>query len=165
MSDEILLVERNKTICKNKNIAKIMNNHFINKTSKSKSDEKNNDIMKIFLDTFTFCSVLLGDVQKFHSLSKSVLATSLKQFMDFCLLYLTNSVNYSIFRNTFLPEVNHFAIIPLYKIIDTLKKENYRPINLSPHVSEVFKRNLYKQKLFYMDEVFSDLIMVFKSYI
>lgn len=97
MSDKILLVERNKTICKNKNIAKIMNNHFINKTSKSKSDEKNNDIMKIFLDTFTFCSVLLGDVQKFLSLSKSVLATSLKQFMDFYLLYLTNSVNYSIF--------------------------------------------------------------------
>lgn len=93
MSDEILLVERNKTICKNKNIAKIMNNHFINKTSKSKSHEKNNDIMKIFLDTFTFCSISV----QFLSLSKSVLATSLKQFMDFYLLYLTNSVNYSIF--------------------------------------------------------------------
>ena len=152
MSDEILLVERNKTICKNKNIAKIMNNHFINKTSKSKSHEKNNDIMKIFLDTFTFCSISV----QFLSLSKSVLATSLKQFMDFYLLYLTNSVNYSIFWNTFLHEVNHFAIISLYKIIDTLKKENYRPINLSPHVSEVFERNLYKQKLFYMDAVFSD---------
>ena len=152
MSDKILLVERNKTICKNKNIAKIMNNHFINKTSKSKSDEKNNDIMKIFLDTFTFCSISV----QFLSLSKSVLATSLKQFMDFYLLYLTNSVNYSIFWNTLLHEVNHFAIISLYKIIDTLKKENYRPINLSPHVSEVFERNLYKQKLFYMDAVFSD---------
>ena len=36
-------------------------------------------------------------------------------------------------------------MIPLCKKLDPLKKENYRPLSLLPHVSKVFERIVYKQ--------------------
>ena len=36
-------------------------------------------------------------------------------------------------------------IIPVYKKNNPLKKENYRPVSLLPHVSKIFERLIYKQ--------------------
>ena len=56
----------------------------------------------------------------------------LKQCVDASLPYLTVTINYSLRGNAFPEERSE--MIPLYRKLDSLKKENYRPISLLPHV-------------------------------
>ena len=53
--------------------------------------------------------------------------------------------------------------IPLYKKLDLLKKENYKPVCLLPHVSKAFKRILYKQIMSYMNDLLSNYITGFRK--
>ena len=56
-------------------------------------------------------------------------------------------------------------VIPLYKQQDPLKKKNYRPVSLLPHVSNVFERILYAKINNYMENKLSKYITGFrKSY-
>ena len=59
--------------------------------------------------------------------------------------YLTVTINYSLRENIFPEELKRSEVIPLCKKLDPLKKENYRPLSLLPHVSKVFERIVYKQ--------------------
>ena len=72
-------------------------------------------------------------------------ATILKQCIDAYLPYLTFSINYSLRESTFPKELKHSEVIPVYMKLDPLKKENYRPVSLLPHVSKVFGRIVYQQ--------------------
>ena len=72
-------------------------------------------------------------------------ATILKQCIDAYLPYLTFSINYSLRESTFPKELKHSEVIPVYTKLDPLKKENYRPVSLLPHVSKVFGRIVYQQ--------------------
>ena len=54
-------------------------------------------------------------------------------------------------------------VIPLYKKQDPLKKENYRPISLLPHVSKVFERILYTQINNYMQNKLSKYVTGFRK--
>ena len=65
--------------------------------------------------------------------------------MDAYLPQLTNSVNYSFQHNNFPQELKRSKAIPLYKKLDSLPKENYRPVSLLPHISKIFKRIIHKQ--------------------
>ena len=62
----------------------------------------------------------------------------LKQCVDAYLPYLTDSINYSLREITFPEEHKNSELIPVYKKLSPLKKENYRPVSLLPHVSKVF---------------------------
>ena len=76
----------------------------------------------------------------------------------------TVSVNYSLRReNTFPEELKHFEVVPLYKKMDPLKKENYRPISLLHHVSKVFERIVYKQINTYMEDKPSKCLTGFRK--
>ena len=46
-------------------------------------------------------------------------------------------------------------MVPVYKKLDPLKKENYRPVSLRPHVSNVFERIIYQQINTYMKDKLS----------
>ena len=72
-------------------------------------------------------------------------ATILKQCIDAYLPYLTFSINYSLRESNFPKELKHSEVIPVYTKLDPLKKENYRPVSLLPHVSKVFGRIVYQQ--------------------
>ena len=48
-------------------------------------------------------------------------------------------------ESTFPEELEHSEVIPVYKKLDPLKKENYRPVSLLPHVSKVFEKIIYQQ--------------------
>ena len=52
----------------------------------------------------------------------------LKQCIDAYLPYLIVTINYSLRENTFPEKLKRSEVIPLYKKLDPLKKENYRPI-------------------------------------
>ena len=65
--------------------------------------------------------------------------------VDAYLPQLTNSVNYSFQHNNFPQELKRSKVIPLYKKLDSLPKENYRPVSLLPHISKIFKRIIHKQ--------------------
>ena len=85
----------------------------------------------------------------------SIPASLLKQCVDAYLPYLTVTIDYSLIENTFPEELKHSWVIPLYKKLDPLEKENYRPVSLLPHVSKVFERIICKQINTYMADKLS----------
>ena len=69
-------------------------------------------------------------------------ASILKQTTEVHLKYLTNIINHSLKESTMPDELKQSEVITLYKKLDLLQKENYRPASLLPHISEVFESNL-----------------------
>ena len=128
---------------------------------------------EIIADTFNFTLVSPEDVKreimnlnvKKSSSSKAIPAAILKQSVHIYLPFLTNCINHSFVANKFPDELKLSEVIPLYKKLDPLKKENYRPVSLLPHVSKVFERIIYKQIMSHVTNLFSDYITGFrKSY-
>ena len=83
--------------------------------------------------------------------------------MHIYLPFLTNCINHSFVANKFPDELKLSEVIPLYKKLDPLKKENYRPVSLLPHVSKVFERIIYKQIMSYVTNLLSDYITGFRK--
>ena len=79
---------------------------------------------------------------KKSSTSGSIPARILKQSVETYLPFLTKAINLAITECEFPDKLKTSEVIPLYKKQDPLKKENYRPISLLPHVSKVFERIL-----------------------
>ena len=77
--------------------------------------------------------------------------------------YLTDLIDYSPKEITFPEELKHSEVIPVYKKLDPLKKENYRPVSLLPHVSKVFERIIYQQINTYMKDKLSKCLTGFKK--
>ena len=125
----------------------------------------------IIPENFYFKEVSKDDVRKeIHNLNNkkpstygSILASILKRCIDAYLLYLTDSINYSLRESIFLEELKHSEVIPVYKKLDPLKKENYRPVSLLPHVSKVFERIIYQQINTYMKDKLSKCLTGFRK--
>ena len=106
--------------------------------------------------------VLHLNVKK-SSINSSVPATILKQSIEIHLPFLTNSINYTTKNGEFPDKFKKTEVIPLYKKEDPLKKENYRPVSLLPHLSKVFERVIYKQINSYMEDKLSKYITGFQK--
>ena len=79
--------------------------------------------------------------------------------------HLTVTINYSLRENIFPEELKLSEVIPLYKKLDPLKKEKYRPVSLLPHVSKVFEIIICKQINTHMEDKLSKYLTGFrKSY-
>ena len=96
------------------------------------------------------------------STNGSIPATILKQYVNVYLPFLTKAINYAITENTFPEQLKKSEVIPLYKKEDPLKKENYKPMSLLPHVSKVFERIIYKQINIYMQDKLSTYNWILK---
>ena len=83
--------------------------------------------------------------------------------MGVYLPFLTKATNHAITENTFPDQLKKSEVIPLHKKEDPLKKENYRPVSLLPHVSKVFERIIYKQINIYMQDKLSKHITGFQK--
>ena len=122
-------------------------------------------------DTFNFTLVSLEDVKKeimnlnvkTSSSGKEIPAKILKESLHIYLPFLTNCTNHSFVANKFPDELKQSEVIPLYKKLDPLKKENDRPVSLLPHVSKVFERIIYKQIMSYVTNLLSDYITGFRK--
>ena len=80
----------------------------------------------------------------------------LKQSIDVHLQHLINVINHALQPNCFRDKIKQSGVIPIYKKLDPLEKENYRPISLLPHVSKVFDRVICKQINTYMEDEISN---------
>ena len=79
--------------------------------------------------------------------------------------HLRNSINYSIQHSNFPQELKLSEVIPMFKILDPLQKENCRPVSLLPHVPKIFERIIHKQITNYMTDKLPHSITGFrKSY-
>ena len=123
---------------------------IINTTDDIQSLTKNYDnhisIRKIVPDSFNFKSVSLDDVKKEvlnlnpkkSSTSGTIPVTILKQTIDVHLQHLTNVINHTLQTNCFPDKLKQSEVIHVYKKLDTLETENYRPVSLVPYVLKVF---------------------------
>ena len=96
---------------------------------------------------------------KKSSTNGSIPATVLKQYVDVYLSFLPNAINCAIT----IKKLEKLEVIPLHKKENLLKKENYRPVSLLPHVSKVFERIIYKQINIYMQDKISKHITGFRK--
>ena len=104
-------------------------------------------------DSFYFKSVSLDDVKKEvlnlspkkSFTSGTIQVTILKQAIDVHLQHLTNAINHALQTNNFPNKSKQSEVIRVYKKVDLLEKENFRPVSLLPHVSKVFERIIYIQ--------------------
>ena len=191
-SSKITLVEENN-IRDEEETANIINYYFINVTKtlnlkkqlgvgRSGVNEFENHISikmihekypEILPESFKFQFVSKNEVKKEienldtkkSSTYGSIPATILKQCVNAYLPHLTNSINYSIQHSNFPQELKLSEVIPVYKKLDPLQKENYRPVSLLPHVSKIFERIIHKQITNYMTDKLAHSINGFrKSY-
>ena len=72
--------------------------------------------------------------------------------------YLTNTINNSLKESTFPDELKQSEVIPVYKKLDPLQKENYRPMSLLPHISKIFERVIYNQINSFMENKISKYV-------
>ena len=122
---------------------------------------------EIIPHTFNFTLVSPEDVKKeimnlnnkISSSSKAILSTILKQSVHIYLTLLTNSINHSLVANKFPDELKQSEVIPLYKKLDSLKKENYRLVSLLPYVERI----IWKQVMSYVTNLLSDYIRRFEK--
>ena len=54
-------------------------------------------------------------------------------------------------------------ITPLHKKLDTLNKENYRPVSLLPVVSKLFERLMQKQMISYIEKFLSPYLCGYRK--
>ena len=188
---KITLVEENNIISDEEEIANITNNYFINVTKtlnlkkqlglvRSGINEFENHISikmihekypEILPESFKFQFLSNNEVKKEienldtkkSSTYGSIPATILKQCVNAYLSHLTNSINYSIQHSNFPQELKLSEVIPVYKKLDPLQKENYRPVSLLPHVSKIFEKIIHKQISNYMTDKLAHSITGFRK--
>ena len=184
-------MEENNIISDEEEIANIVTNYFINVTKtlnlkkqlgvgRSGVNEFENHISikmihekypEILPASFKFQFLSNSEVKKEienldtekSSTYGSIPATILKQSVNVYLPHLTNSINYSIQQSNFPQELKLSEVIPVYKKLDPLQKENYRPVSLLPHVSTIFERIVHKQITNYMTDKLAHSIIGFRK--
>ena len=127
---------------------------------------------EIVPDSFHFESVSLDDGKKEvlnlnpekSSACGTIPVRILKQTIDVHLQHLKNAINYTLQPNCFRDKIKQSEVIPIYKKLDPLEKENYRPVSLLPLVSKVFERIIYKQINTYVEDEISNYVGFRKSH-
>ena len=101
--------------------------------------------------------------QKKATCHGTIPAKILKQFCDSYLPIITKIINESITEGTFPGELKFAEVTPLFKKLDCMSKENYRPISLLSHMSKVFERILCNQLNTFMKDKLSNIISGFRK--
>ena len=88
-------------------------------------------------DNFGFKMVSMDEVKKVvlklnsktSSTNGAIPASILKHSIEVHLKYLTNTINHSLKESTFCDELKQSEVILVYKKLNPLQKENYRPVS------------------------------------
>ena len=144
--------------------------HFDDHISVCKIKEAYSKILRN--DNFSFKMVSMDEVKKevlkLNSKKSStygaIPASLLKQTIEVHLIYLTNTINNSLKESIFPDELKQSEVIPVYKKLDPLQKENYRPVKLLLHISKVFERVIYNQIYSFMESKISNVSRVSGSH-
>ena len=87
----------------------------------------------------------------------------LKDNNDICTLVLTADINRCINLGTFPQNLKNADITPIFKKIDRVIKENYRPISILPTFSKIYEKILYAQIYNYFNKIFSKHLCGFRK--
>ena len=90
-------------------------------------------------------------------------AKILKQFCNSYLPIITKTINESIPEGTFRSELKLAEVTPVFKKLDCMNKENYRPASLLSHMSKLFERILYNQLNGFMKDKLSNILTGFRK--
>ena len=87
----------------------------------------------------------------------------LKSTNDVHVSLLTKIINLSIGNRCFPGELKAAEVTPIFKKNDDLDKENYRPVNVVPHMSKIIERVMYMQIENFMEDKLSKLLTGFRK--
>ena len=88
----------------------------------------------------------------------------LKEVVDIVAQPLTDIWKYEIvLGRKFASQLKLADITPLHKKLETIKKENYRPVSLLPVVSKLFERLMQKQMVTYMENFLSPYLCGYRK--
>ena len=90
-------------------------------------------------------------------------AKILKQVCDSYLPIITKIINENITEGTFPSELKLAEVSPVFKKLEYINKENYRPVSLLSHMSKVFERILYNQLDDFMKDNLSNILTGFRK--
>ena len=122
-------------------------------------------------DDFSFKMISMDEVKKIvlklnskiSSKYHAIPASILKQTIEVHLKYLTNTINHSLKESTFCDELKQSEVILVYKKLNPLQKENYRPVSFLQYISKVFKRIIFKQINNNMENKISKCVIGFRK--
>ena len=77
--------------------------------------------------------------------------------------HLAKSVNHTLQTNCFPAKLKQLEVIFVYKKLDQLEAENYRPLSLLPQVSKVLERIIYQQINTYTEDKISNYVAGFRK--
>ena len=66
-------------------------------------------------------------------------------------------------RRKFSSQLKLADITPIHKKLETIKKENYRPVSLLPVVSKLFERIMQKQMIAYIEKFLSPYLCGYRK--
>ena len=132
------------------------------KEAYSESLREDNFIFKM-VSVDKYKKIVLKLSSKKSSTYGAIPESILKQTIEVHLKYLTNTINHSLKGSTFPDELKQSEVIPVYKKLGPLQKENYRPVSLLPHISKVFERVIYKQINNFMEKKISKCVTGFRK--
>ena len=69
----------------------------------------------------------------------------------------------SITEGTFPSELKLAEVTPVFKKLNCMNKENYRPVSLLSHMSKVFERILYNQLNDFMKDKLANILTGFRK--
>ena len=88
----------------------------------------------------------------------------LKEVVDIVAQPLTDIWKFEIVRGRkFASQLKLADITPLHKKLETINKENYRPVSLLPVVSKLFERLMQKQMVTYMEKFLSPYLCGYRK--
>ena len=143
--------------------------HFYDHISVCKIKKAYSEILRE--DNFSFKMVSMDEVKKEvfklnsekSSTYGSIPASILKQTIEVNLKYLTSNINNSLKESSFPYELKQSEVTPVYKKLDPLQKENYRPVSLLLHISKVFEKIIYDQINSFMENKISKCVTGFRK--
>ena len=146
-SNKILLSEKGRLIKDHVAISTAMNDYFVNITQ------------TIGLKQFQFEKEVRREMMNLNSKK----ATCYGSIPDSYLPIITKIINESIIEGTFASELKLAEVTPVFKNLNCVNKENYRPVSLLSHIPKVFERILYNQLLDFMKDYLSNILTGFQK--
>ena len=102
-------------------------------------------------ETFDFTKFSIDDVSvELNKLDPTKSATGvnaklLKDKSDICAPIVANTLNSCISKGVFPVKLKLADITPIFKLVDSMAKKNYRPVSILNSVSKLFEKRIQKQ--------------------
>ena len=132
------------------------------------SIKKNVEVLTKFCFTEINVTEMITEIKKLDAKKSgtfmNIPVKILKESVDIVAQPLTDIWKHEvILGRKFSSQLKLADISPLHKKLETIKKENYRPVSLLPLVSKLFERIMQKQMIAYMEKFLSPYLCGYRK--